>query len=153
MPADLSNKRCIVTGGATGIGKASAIRTAELGAQVAIFDNNNEAGNNTAIEINDKGGNCRFWSVDVRDEANVLGTVSAAKSWLGDIDVLLHFAGVLQGASVDLEDFPEKTWDTVLDINPPWHLLNGQVRRRRNAQETSRRSPRDGDSRSIRRRS
>ncbi|MXZ03470.1 MAG: SDR family oxidoreductase, partial [Chloroflexi bacterium] len=64
MPADLSDKRCIVTGGATGIGRASAIRLAELGGQVAIFDNNNEDGNNTAIEINDNGGNCRFWSVD-----------------------------------------------------------------------------------------
>ena len=62
-------------------------------------------------------GNSRFWSCDVRDEANVSGTVIAAKSWLGDIDVLCHFAGVLQGASIPLEGFPEKTWDTVLDIN------------------------------------
>ena len=117
MPADLSNKRCIVTGGATGIGRASAVRLAELGAQVAIFDNNNEDGNNTSIEINENGGNSRFWSVDVRDEANVSGTVVAAKAWLGDIDVLCNFAGVLIGASVPLEDFDEKTWDTVLDIN------------------------------------
>ena len=117
MPVDLTGKRCIVTGGATGIGRASAIRIAELGAQVAIFDNNNAAGNDAAIEINDAGGNSRFWSVDVRDEANVAGTVVAAKAWLGDVDVLLHFAGVLHGASVMLEDFPEKTWDTVLDIN------------------------------------
>ena len=116
MPADLTGKRCIVTGGATGIGRASAIRLAQLGAEVAIFDNN-EDGNNTAIEINDNGGNSRFWSCDVRDEANVSGTVIAAKSWLGDIDVLCHFAGVLQGASIPLEGFPEKTWDTVLDIN------------------------------------
>ena len=95
MPADLTGKRCIVTGGATGIGRATAIRIAELGAQVAIFDNNNEDGNDTAIQINDNGGNARFWSVDVRDEANVAGTVIAAKAWLEDIDVLLHFAGVL----------------------------------------------------------
>ncbi len=117
MPADLTGKKCIVTGGATGIGRASAIRIAELGAQVAIFDNNNEDGNDASKTINDNGGNSRFWSVDVRDEANVSGTVIAAKAWLGDIDVLLHFAGVLQGASIMLEEFEEKTWDTVLDIN------------------------------------
>lgn len=117
MPADLTGKRSIVTGGATGIGRATAIRIAELGAQVAIFDNNNEDGNNTAIQINDNGGNARFWSVDVRDEANVAGTVIAAKAWLEDIDVLLHFAGVLQGASIPLDRFEEKVWDTVLDIN------------------------------------
>ena len=117
MPADLTGKRSIVTGGANGIGRATAIRIAELGAQVAIFDNNIEDGNNTAIEINDAGGNARFWSVDVRDEANVAGTVIAAKAWLEDIDVLLHFAGVLLGASIPLDRFEEKTWDTVLDIN------------------------------------
>ena len=117
MPADLTGKRCLVTGGATGIGRATAIRIAELGAQVAIFDNNNEDGNEAAIQINDNGGNARFWSVDVRDEANVAGTVVAAKAWLEDIDVLLHFAGVLQGASIPLDRFEEKTWDTVLDIN------------------------------------
>ena len=116
MPADLTDKRCIVTGGATGIGRAAAIRIAELGAQVAIFDNN-EDGNDVSKLISDNGGNSRFWSVDVRDEANVSGTVVAAKAWLGEIDVLLHFAGVLQGASINLEEFPEKTWDTVLDIN------------------------------------
>ncbi len=117
MPADLTGKRCIVTGGATGIGRATAIRIAELGAQVAIFDNNNEDGNDAAIQINDNGGNARFWSVDVRDEANVAGTVIAAKAWLEDIDVLLHFAGVLHGASIPLDRFEEKVWDTVLDIN------------------------------------
>ena len=101
---------------------------AELGAQVAIFDNNNEDGNNTSIEINENGGNSRFWSVDVRDEANVSGTVVAAKAWLGDIDVLCNFAGVLIGASVPLEDFDEKTWDTVLDINLRGDLSNGEIR-------------------------
>jgi NAD(P)-dependent dehydrogenase (short-subunit alcohol dehydrogenase family) len=116
MPADLTGKRCIVTGGATGIGRASAIRIAELGAQVAILDNN-EGGNDTSREINDGGGNSRFWSVDVRDEANVAGTVIAAKAWLEDIDILLHFAGVLHGASISLDRFDEKTWDTVVDIN------------------------------------
>ena len=117
MPVDLSGKRVIVTGGATGIGRASAIKVAEVGADVAVFDNNNEDGKNTADEIIASGGNARFWSVDVRDEANVSGSVTAAKAWMGEIDVLLHFAGVLQGASVSLEQFPEDTWDTVLDIN------------------------------------
>lgn len=117
MPVDLSGKRIIVTGGATGIGRASALKVAEVGADVAIFDNNNEDGKNAADEIISSGGNARFWSVDVRDEANVSGSVIAAKAWMGDIDVLLHFAGVLQGASVSLERFPEEIWDTVLDIN------------------------------------
>ena len=44
MPVNLNGKQIIVTGGATGIGRASAERVAQLGATVAIFDTNNEAG-------------------------------------------------------------------------------------------------------------
>lgn len=118
MPVNLSGKRIIVTGGSTGIGRASAERVAQLGAKVAIFDTNSEAGSEAVDKINNGGGgSARFWSVDVRDEANVAGSVSAAKGWMEGIDVLLHFAGVLQGASVQLDNFTEETWDTVIDIN------------------------------------
>lgn len=118
MPVNLKGKHFIVTGGATGIGRASAERVAELGATVAIFDTNNEAGKEAVDLINNKnGGAARFWSVDVRDETNVSGSVTAAKAWMGELDVLLHFAGVLQGASIELQEFTEETWDTVLDIN------------------------------------
>ena len=118
MPANLSGKKIIVTGGATGIGRASAERVAQLGARVAIFDTNSEAGKEAVDQINNGGGGtARFWSVDVRDEANVSGSVKAAKMWMEGVNVLLHFAGVLQGASVPLNEFTEETWDTVLDIN------------------------------------
>ncbi len=117
MPQSLAGKCIIVTGGATGIGRASALKVAGLGASVAVFDNNAEDGSKTVEAITGKGGTARFWSVDVRDEANVSGSVVAAKAWMGDIDALLHFAGVLQGASVHLQDFTEGVWDTVLDIN------------------------------------
>lgn len=117
MPVNLNGKQIIVTGGATGIGRASAERVAQLGATVAIFDTNNEAGKEAVDQINNSGGSARFWSVDVRDETNVSGSVTAAKAWMGEIDVLLHFAGVLQGASIPLNVFTEETWDTVLDIN------------------------------------
>ena len=117
MPVNLSGKNIIVAGGSTGIGRASAGRVAQLGATVSIFDTNNEAGKEAVDQINNDGGMARFWSVDVRDETNVSGSVTAAKGWMGEIDVLLHFAGVLQGASVPLDVFTEETWDTVLDIN------------------------------------
>lgn len=117
MPVDLSGKRTIVTGGATGIGRAVAIRTAVYGAQVAVFDVNDSDGNETMSDIAESGGNGRYWHVDVRDGNQVADAVAAAKSWMGGIDVLIHMAGVLQGASVELDEFPEVTWDTVMDIN------------------------------------
>jgi NAD(P)-dependent dehydrogenase (short-subunit alcohol dehydrogenase family) len=117
MPVDLTGKRIIVTGGATGIGRATALRASAYGARVALFDVNDDDGAATVNDINESGGDARYWHVDVADSAAVSGGVSAAESWLGGIDVLIHLAGVLQGASVDLDEFPDETWDRVLDIN------------------------------------
>jgi NAD(P)-dependent dehydrogenase (short-subunit alcohol dehydrogenase family) len=117
MPVDLSGKRIVVTGGATGIGRAVAIRTADSGAKVAIFDMNDADAHETVSDISESGGTARYWHVDVRDGDAVSESVEAANKWLDGIDVLVHLAGVLQGASVELDDFPESTWDTVVDIN------------------------------------
>jgi NAD(P)-dependent dehydrogenase (short-subunit alcohol dehydrogenase family) len=117
MPVDLKGKRFIVTGGATGIGRATAIRTAVYGARVAVFDVNDAAANETITDITESGGNARYWHVDVTDGAAVQSAVDAAVQWMDGVDVLVHLAGVLQGASVELDDFPEETWDMVVDIN------------------------------------
>lgn len=117
MPVDLSGKRIIVTGGATGIGRAVAIRSAVYGAKIAVFDMNDGDGNGTVNDIAESGGDARYWHVDVRDGGEVSAAVAAAGAWLGGIDVLVHLAGVLQGASVELDEFPEETWDTVVDVN------------------------------------
>lgn len=117
MP-DLNGKRIIVTGAATGIGRSTAMRVAAQGAKVAAFDVNDTDGTATIADINESGGDARYWHVDVRDDAAVSGAVAAAENWLGGgIDVLIHVAGVLQGAAVELDEFPEETWDTVVDIN------------------------------------
>lgn len=117
MPVDLTNKRMIVTGGATGIGRAVAIRSTVYGARVAIFDVNDGDGHETVNDIAESGGDARYWHVDVSEGEEVSAAVAEANEWLGGVDVLVHLAGVLQGAAVDLDEFPEETWDTVLDIN------------------------------------
>ena len=117
MSVDLKDKRIIVTGAATGIGRATALLVGACGARVAAFDVNDAAGIATVNHINEAAGDARYWHIDVMDDAQVDGGVSAAAQWLGGIDVLLHFAGVLQGANVELDEFPEDTWDRVLGIN------------------------------------
>ena len=117
MPADLTGKRIIVTGAATGIGRSTTLRVSANGAKVAAFDINDTDGAATISDVNEAGGDARYWHVDVRDETAVSGAVAAAETWLGGIDVLIHVAGVLQGAAIDLDEFPEEMWDTVVDIN------------------------------------
>jgi len=114
---DLSGKRIIVTGAATGIGRSAAVEVARRGARVAAIDIADDPGISTASEINNAGGQARYWHVDVADEAAVAGGVAAAEAWMGGIDVLLHAAGILQGAMVNIEDFPEAIWDRVVDVN------------------------------------
>jgi NAD(P)-dependent dehydrogenase (short-subunit alcohol dehydrogenase family) len=114
----LAGKRIIVTGAATGIGRATALEVARRGAQVAAFDVNDTDGAAVVAAIHEAAGAARYWHVDVSDESDVQAGVADATDWLGGgPDVLLHLAGILQGAGVDLADFPEATWDRVLDIN------------------------------------
>jgi NAD(P)-dependent dehydrogenase (short-subunit alcohol dehydrogenase family) len=114
----LHGKRVIVTGAATGIGRATAIMAAARGARVAAFDVNDADAATMLAEVAAAGGVARSWHVDVADEEQVRTAVAEATEWLGGpADALLHSAGILLGAGVDLESFEEDTWDQVLDVN------------------------------------
>jgi NAD(P)-dependent dehydrogenase (short-subunit alcohol dehydrogenase family) len=111
----LEGKRIILTGAASGIGRATANRITADGARVAMLDISEDAGVQLADELGDQ---TRFWHTDVSDEALIAALIPEAAEWLGGgIDVLLHIAGVLDGADVDLQEFSEETWDRVIDIN------------------------------------
>ena len=114
----LANKRIIVTGAATGIGRATARLTAAQGARVAALDINDGDGRSIVDEICRSGGRARYWHADVRDAGQVAAAVAAALDWLGGgVDVLLHLAGILQGAAVELPAFSDAVWDEVIDVN------------------------------------
>ena len=120
MAPNLTGKRLIITGAATGIGRSSAILAAQSGAQaIAIFDVDDAAAQETANTINSDVGDtiARCWHVDVADRPSVEGSTSAAVAWMGGIDILLHFAGIMDGAFTPIDKFEEATWDRVIDIN------------------------------------
>ena len=82
------------------------------------MDINDSDGVGTAAAIVAAGGRARYWHTDVRCADEVAAGVAAAVDWLGGgVDVLLHLAGVLQGAAVDLTEFPDAVWDEVIDVN------------------------------------
>jgi NAD(P)-dependent dehydrogenase (short-subunit alcohol dehydrogenase family) len=114
----LKDKHIILTGGATGIGRATARRVTADGARLAFFDVNDRDAADCVREIEEAGGAVRYWHVDVVQEDQVRTAVDEAVEWLGGrVDVLLNIAGVLKGAHIAIDEFPEETWDFVIDIS------------------------------------
>jgi len=110
----LRDKRIIVTGAASGIGRAVAFKVAGYGATLAAFDQNRAAGEAVVAEI---GSAARFWPVDIADRTAVETAVREAADWMGGLDVLLHIAGIIQGTMADIEDVTAEIWDRVIDVN------------------------------------
>src|SRR5215471_16944406 len=93
----MKNKIVLVTGGAAGIGKATAVRFAEAGATVAICDVNQEAGEATAKSL---GPNALFHKVDVASRSAVQAWVDEVAARCGGIDVLVNNAGITRDSQL-----------------------------------------------------
>jgi NAD(P)-dependent dehydrogenase (short-subunit alcohol dehydrogenase family) len=106
------NKTVIVTGGALGIGGAASELFAERGANVAIFDWDEKAGEETREKI---GGSAIFHKVDVADFAAVEAAVKAVHEKFGRIDSLTVSAGIQRYGTAETTD--EAQWDEVLGVN------------------------------------
>lgn len=115
--------RVIVTGGASGIGAATAGLFIERGAQVAVLDITTTAAQQTAIPI----------QCDVTDDTSVRRAVNRAAETMGGIDVVVNNAGI--GAQGTVEDNDDGEWHHVIDVN-----LMGAVRVSRAAMPHLRRS-------------
>lgn len=102
---DFEGLKALVTGGASGIGRATAELLAARGAQVAVLDLNPDS-----VEKPLTG-----YRADVSDDASVREAVAAAVAGLGGLDVLINNAGI--GAQGTVEDNDDAQWHTVLDVN------------------------------------
>ena len=99
---DFAGRVALVTGGASGIGRAAAFRMAADGAHIVIVDINAETGEATTAELNKQFGKGRavFVRADVTDESQVEGALQAAVLAFGGIDVLVNNAGIAGGAPI-----------------------------------------------------
>jgi len=111
----LNGKVAIVTGAASGIGRASAIAFAREGARVMVADRSQSGAEETARCISADGFETEAIEVDVSSEADVQRMVNKAVARWGRIDVLFNNAGVLLVKSV--EQMTEAEWDHVLAVN------------------------------------
>ena len=112
----LRGKTALVTGAAQGIGKTSAEKLAELGAQVAIADLNAEKAQATAEEICKNGGKAIAVTMNVGDNESIEAAVKQVADTFGGIDIVVNSAGILGTSSI--EDMQrEGEWNRVLDID------------------------------------
>jgi len=110
----LEDKVAVITGAASGIGAACALRFAEEGARLAGFDQN-EAAAEDWKQACERAPDALFETGDVRDVAAIEAFVAGVQERFGRIDVLVNSAGIGSGGFVHLLD-PEE-WDRVMDVN------------------------------------
>ncbi|MFJ4975236.1 SDR family NAD(P)-dependent oxidoreductase [Streptomyces coeruleorubidus] len=112
----LSGKSVIVTGAASGIGRATALRFAGEGARVVVADLNAEGAKSVVGAIESSGGTAVAVTGDLSDSAVVDAVVAAAVDTFGGIDVLVNNAGVMDSMSA-AADVTDAEWERVLRIN------------------------------------
>lgn len=112
---DLKDKVAIVTGGASGIGRAIAHQFAALGAKVVIADIDLERAKAVVEEITTAGGKALAVETDVSQAAAVEAMVQATLDRFGQIDILVNNAGV--GTLSSIVEMIEEEWDWVINVN------------------------------------
>lgn len=121
VPAPLADKRCLVTGGAQGIGRAIAVELAEQGAaHVVIVDRSVQLAEETATAVRGAGAEATVAEVDLRDGEAIRAVVEDAVTWMGGLDTLVNNAGIIEGALTDkltTDTLPEDVWDALFDVN------------------------------------
>jgi len=111
----LKNKRVVITGTGSGIGRAAATRFAAEGAAVACLDINESGAEVTAAAIATQGGRATAVHCDVADEDSVVRAVAASVEFLGGIDICWANAG--GGAEGKAADLAKEVWDRAIGIN------------------------------------
>lgn len=110
----IKGKNVIVTGGASGIGRAISEKMAENGAHVHILEFNPQSGDETVKAIKATSGKASFYPCDVSNQANVKKTVDAIAA-NGTIDILINNAGIAHVGNI--EDTTEEDMDRIYNVN------------------------------------
>ncbi len=121
MFEEFKDKVLFVTGAASGMGRAVAIRFGSLGCKVAVAARRPDAGAETVRMVEEAGGEAMFVACDVADDASVKAAIDATVAAYGHLDFAFNNAGC--GADgvhipfVPLTDVTEEDWDKVIDTN------------------------------------
>ncbi len=115
MRVDLSGKVAIVTGAASGFGRATARLLGESGASLVVSDIDIDGGEGCAAQIRAAGGEATFVPADVSNTAEVERMVATAVERFGRLDLAYNNAGIM-GSAHPLAEMPEEQWRRALDV-------------------------------------
>jgi len=113
----LANKVALITGGGSGIGKASCLLFAREGAKVVVVDLKKETAQATAGEITKAGGQAKAFAADVSKAKDAEGMVKFAEESFGRLDIAFNNAGVFLPDDDSVTNTTEEVWDKVININ------------------------------------
>ena len=122
LSRSIQGRVAIVTGAASGMGRATARVLSDEGARVAVVDINTEGVNRVVDEIQSEGGFAQGYAIDLTNPEKILPLVSSVRSDLGEIDILINNAGISIGGPIDSPNF-EDLWQATFSIN-----LDAQMR-------------------------
>ncbi len=131
MNKEFEGKVALVTGGGSGIGRATALAFARDGAKVVIGNRNSQRGQETVAMIEKAGGTASFKQTDVLIAAQIEALVEHAVKTYGGLDFAFNNAGIEGEIKPTLVDHTESSYDAIMDINVKgvWLSMKYQIPR------------------------
>lgn len=113
---DFKNKVVLVTGGSSGIGRETAIKFAQCGANLVVSDMNSDLGSQTVNHIKKLNGVAEFFKCDVSKETEVQSLLKFTQEKFGRLDIVCNDAGI-EGKQANIMDTTIENWDKVINTN------------------------------------
>lgn len=113
----LSDKVALITGAASGIGRAASLLFAKNGAAVVAVDVDDNAGEETVALIHQQGGDASYFHADVASLAGSQEMVKHAEEKFGKLQILFNNAGIMLGEDADAITTEEAVWDRTMEVN------------------------------------
>jgi len=120
LSRSIEGKVALVTGAASGMGRATAMLFADEGAKVAVTDLSRESVEAVVSQIRDAGGDARGWVLDVSQLKEIEQVVDEVADHFGGLDILINNAGISRPGPIEGPDF-EAEWDQTFAVNLTAH--------------------------------